>query len=121
MAYCNECADELNVICYCHTCYNQLRAENARLKIAEKHASKEYQNHVQVIADLQAENARLRDLIGISNDYRHEIESVIRAEALKDAANRAVLCWFESDPHEDPLNIAKRLRAAILAGEVKNG
>jgi len=60
-----------------------------------------------------------KDTAGPALEVMQEYENYIRAEALKDAANRAVLCWFESDPHEDPLNIAKRLRAAIYAGEVK--
>jgi hypothetical protein len=64
---------------------------------------------------------RLMESEGYSNmaDELHLQMHDIHNKALKDAADRAVLCWFESDPHEDPLNIAKRLRAAIYAGEVK--
>jgi hypothetical protein len=30
--HCNECGDLIQVRCYCHTCYEQLDAENARLR-----------------------------------------------------------------------------------------
>jgi len=32
--HCNECGDLIQVRCYCHTCYEQLDAENARLRAA---------------------------------------------------------------------------------------
>jgi NifB/MoaA-like Fe-S oxidoreductase len=34
MMHCNECGDLIPVRCYCHTCYVQLDAENARLREA---------------------------------------------------------------------------------------
>jgi NifB/MoaA-like Fe-S oxidoreductase len=34
MTHCNECGDLIPTRCYCHTCYAQLEAENARLKNA---------------------------------------------------------------------------------------
>ena len=32
MTHCNECGDLIPTRCYCHTCYAQLEAENARLR-----------------------------------------------------------------------------------------
>jgi hypothetical protein len=32
MTHCNECGDLIPIRCYCHTCYVQLEAENARLR-----------------------------------------------------------------------------------------
>jgi len=34
LTHCNECGDLIPVRCYCHTCYVQLEAENARLREA---------------------------------------------------------------------------------------
>jgi NifB/MoaA-like Fe-S oxidoreductase len=34
MTHCNECGDLIPIRCYCHTCYVQLQAENARFREA---------------------------------------------------------------------------------------